>query len=66
MCSKCLIERKELQDEIERVSKQAKDYAVKQKKLVIVYLDKGRAGFVEADDPKAHSIAPIKYLSYYQ
>lgn len=66
-CNGCLITEKEKQHNIESVSKDAKEYAVRNKTFVVVYLlADGKASFMEAEAARSNGVIPVKFVSYLQ
>lgn len=65
MCIGCMPGAKELQEQIENVSAKAKEHAVKDKKLFVIYhLSDSEVSFMDADAARANGITPIKYISW--
>lgn len=67
MCTDCLITEKERQDLLIQKEKEAKENAVADKKIYILYnLPDGSIGYMSADAARTAGITPIKYISYMQ
>lgn len=66
-CGNCLPTQRELQELIEKVSIEAKQYAVDNQKMVMVYrMDDGTVAFMEAEAGRSLGIVAVKYLSQLQ
>lgn len=65
MCTGCLLSAKEMQAMIETVSAKAKEHAIKDKKLFVIYhLSDSEVSFMDADAARASGVTPIKYISW--
>jgi hypothetical protein len=65
MCVGCLPDARELQEQIENVSAKAKEHAIKDKKLFVIYrLSDSKVSFMDADTARENGITPIKYISW--
>lgn len=65
MCIGCLPNEKERQELIDRKSKEAKEHAVKDQKIYIIYSQPdGSVSYMSADAARAAGIAAIKYISF--
>ena len=63
-CEGCLLTEKEKQQAIKTAEKNAKDYAVNIKKLVVLYwVNEITIGYMEAEAAKAAGEQPVKYIS---
>lgn len=64
-CAGCLLSAKEKEEQIEKVSKEAKKYADNNKKLaVLYYLSDTQVDFMDADKARAAGVQPIKFISW--
>jgi hypothetical protein len=64
-CPGCLLSAKEKEEQIDKVSKEAKKYADDNKKLaVLYYLSDTQVAFMDADRARANGISPIKFVSW--
>lgn len=64
-CSGCLLSAREQQEQIENVSAKAKEHAVKDKKLFVIYnLSDSQVSFMDAETARKNGITPIKYISW--
>jgi hypothetical protein len=64
-CPGCLITERERQELIVQKEKEAKQHAVADQKIYILYdLPDGGVAYISADDARAAGITPIKYISY--
>ena len=67
MCIGCLPDEKERQALIDSKSIEAKEHAVKDQKIYIIYAQPdGGVGYISADAAGAAGITPIKYISFVQ
>lgn len=67
MCIGCLPNEKERQDLLIQKEKEAKEHAVADKKIYILYnTPEGSVSYMSADAARAAGITPIKYISYLQ
>jgi hypothetical protein len=65
MCIGCLTSEKERQEHITQKEKEAKEHAVADQKLYILYnLPDGKVSYMSADSARATGITPIKYISH--
>lgn len=65
MCIGCLPNEKERQELIDNKSKEAKEHAVKDQKIYILYsLPDGQISYMPADAASAAGITAIKYISF--
>lgn len=66
-CPDCLISERERQDLLTQKEKEAKQNAVKDQKIYILYdLPDRRIAYMSADAARAAGITPIKYISFVQ
>lgn len=66
-CPDCLISERERQDLLIQKEKEAKQNAVKDQKIYILYdLPDRRIAYMSADAARAAGITPIKYISFVQ
>lgn len=66
-CTGCLISERERQELIVKKEKEAKQHAVADQKIYVLYnLPDGGASYMSADAARAAGITPIKYISYLQ
>lgn len=66
-CAECHLTEKEKQENIKSVSKEAKEYAVRNQTFVVVYLlADGKASFMEAEAARTNGVNPVKFVSYLQ
>lgn len=66
-CPGCLISERERQDLLTQKEKEAKQNAVKDQKIYILYdLPDRRIAYMSADAARAAGITPIKYISFVQ
>ena len=64
-CPGCLISQRERQELIIQKEKEAKEHAVKDKKIFVLYdLPDGKVSYMPADTARAAGITPIKYISF--
>lgn len=67
MCIGCLPNERKRQELIDKKEKEAKQHAVADQKIYILYnLPDGGVSYISADAARAAGIAPIKYISYLQ
>lgn len=67
MCTGCLISERERQDLLIQKENEAKQDAIKEQKIYILYnLPDGKVGHMQADVARTAGITPIKYISYLQ
>lgn len=66
-CAGCLITEREQQELIIQKEKEAKQHAVADQKIYILYsLPDGGISYMSADAARAAGITPIKYISFVQ
>jgi hypothetical protein len=66
-CADCFPGAKELQLQISTIQNEAKQYAIANKKLVVIYQkDDGNLAFMDADQAKASGIVPRQLVSHLQ
>lgn len=66
-CAGCLPNEKEQQAAIDRVTKEAKQYAIDKRQMVMVYkTDEGEIAYISLEQGYALGIRPIKRLSFLQ
>lgn len=66
-CAGCLITEREQQELIIQKEKEAKQHAVADQKIYILYnLPDGQINYMSADAARAAGITPIKYISFVQ
>jgi hypothetical protein len=64
-CMGCLISERERQELIIQKEKEAKQHAVSDQKIYVLYeLPDRRISYMPADTARAAGITPIKYISY--
>jgi len=64
-CNGCLLSDREREEQITQQSGKAKEHAVKDKKLfVLYYLSDREVSFMDADAARKNGITPIKYISW--
>ncbi len=64
-CTGCLLSEQEKQQLLQSAEKEAKKYAVDNKKLMVIYfLSDGRPAYMEASAAKQAGIIPVKYISH--
>lgn len=64
-CPGCLITERERQDLLIQKETEAKQHAVADQKIYILYnLPDGQVSYMSADAARAAGITPIKYISY--
>lgn len=65
MCTGCLISERERQELLTQKEKEAKEHAVKDQKIFVLYnLPDGKVNYMSADAARASGITPIKYISF--
>lgn len=66
-CAECNMSEKEKQQNIKSVSKEAKEYAIRNQTFVVLYfLADGKAAFMEAEAARSSGVIPVKFVSYLQ
>ncbi len=66
-CPGCLITERERQELIVQKEKEAKQHAVADQKIFVLYnTPDGGISYISADGARAAGITPIKYISYLQ
>jgi hypothetical protein len=66
-CPGCLLSEIELQAALQKTEKEAKQHAINDQKLYILYLlSDGRPAYMEAEAARSAGIQPIKYVSHLQ
>lgn len=64
-CSSCLLSDKERQQQIDKVSKLAKEYATKNKKMAVLYWKSDRqVDYMDAERAKDAGITPVQFVSW--
>jgi hypothetical protein len=67
MCTGCLISERERQDLLIQKENEAKQDAIKEQKIYILYdLPDGKVSYMSADAARSAGITPIKYISFLQ
>lgn len=66
-CPGCLLSEIELQAALQKVEKEAKQHAINNQKLFILYfLSDGSPSYMEAEAARAIGLQPVKYISHLQ
>jgi hypothetical protein len=64
-CPGCLLSEREQQEQINRITSEAKQYAIDNKKLVVIFFEDDRnVGYMDAEVARQIGIQPVKYLSW--
>jgi hypothetical protein len=67
MCLGCLPDEREHQELIDKKSNEAKEHAIKDQKIFVLYnTPDGGVSYMSADTARAAGITPIKYISFVQ
>lgn len=66
-CAGCLLSEIELQVALQKTEKEAKQHAVNDQKLFILYLlSDGRPAYMEAESARGAGLRPVKFVSHLQ
>jgi len=66
-CPGCLISERERQELIDQKENEAKQHAIADQKIYILYnLPDGKVSYMSADAARTAGITPIKYISFVQ